>query len=133
MGLEITSTSRAQSKPQYTVATTAAASVAVADGELVVFVGSTVQTQLEAFNGLDTCTEALRDNDWPNPTTLQFASAMFDTKTKILTFVADGALPTLTEDVVAVIRGLDYTGPAESCSKYTIRMAEIYLEQSKAA
>lgn len=133
MGLEITSTSRAQSKPQYTVATTAAASVAVADGELVVFVGSTIQTPVEAFNGIDNCTAALRDNDWPNPVTTQFASAMFDTKTKVLTFVADGALPTLTEDVVAVIRGLDYTGPGESCSKYTIRMAELFLENNKAA
>jgi hypothetical protein len=133
MGLEITSTSRSQSKPQYTVATTAAASVAVADGELVVFVGSTVQTNVEAFNGIGVCVAALRENDWPNPTTLQFASAMFDTKTKVLTVQPDGVLPTLTEDVVAVIRGLDYTGPAESCSKYVSRMAELYLENSKAA
>jgi hypothetical protein len=133
MGLEITSTARSQSKPQYTVATTAAASVAVADGELVVFVGTTVQTNVEAFNGIGVCVDALREKGWPNPTTLQFASAMYDTHTKTLTVVEDGALPTLTENVVAVIRGIGYTGPGQSCSKYVIRMAELYLENSKAA
>ena len=133
MGLEITSTARSQSKPQYALATTAAGSVVVADGELVVFVGTNVQTNVEAWNGISTCTDALRDNGWPNPTTLQFASAMFDTKTQTLTFVADGAAPTLTEDVVAVIRGLNYTGPGQSCSKYVKRMAELYLESDKAA
>jgi len=133
MGLEITSTSRTDTKPNYTVATTVAASVAVADGELVVFIGATIQTQLEANNGVLQCIQALRENDWPNPTTLQFASAMYDTKTNILTVATDAVLPTLTEDVVAVIKGLDYSPAGVSSSAHGRRMLEMYLEDDKAA
>lgn len=132
MGLEITSTTRADTKPTYTSATTAAASVAVADGEFACFVGATVGTNLEAFNGLIRCANALREADWPNPVTLELSSAMYDTKTGILT-VANGAAPTLTEDVVAVLRGLDYAPAGFSCSAHVRRMAEVYLEADKAA
>jgi hypothetical protein len=133
MGLEITSTSRADTKPNYTVATTAAASVVVADGELVVFVGSTVQTQVEANNGILQCIQALREIQWPNPATTTFASAVYDTKTNVLTVEPGGALPTLTEDVVALIRGLDYSPAGCSSSAHGRRMIEMYLEDDKAA
>lgn len=132
MGMEITATADSDTKPNYSVATTAAAVVAVADGEFVAFIGDSVGSKVEAYNGLEQCRMALREAGWPNPVTLQLSYAQYNTVTHTMT-VGNGAAPTLAETDVAVLQGLDFTVAGDSNSPHVRRMAELYLESSKAA
>lgn len=132
MGTEITATADHNTKPNYTVATTAAASVAVADGEFVAFIGASVGSRLEAYNGLEQCRMALREEGWPNPVTTQLSYAQYDTVSHVMT-VGNGAAPTLAETEVAVLQGLDFTVAGKSNSGHVRRMAEQWLESTKAA
>ena len=108
MGTLVKATADHNTKPNYAVTTPLAGAVAVADGEFAVFVGSTVGSQLEAYNGIEKCMEALREAGWPNPITSQLSYAHYDTVQHDIT-VGNGVAPTLTEDMVAVLQGLDFT------------------------
>lgn len=132
MGTLVTSTSRTDSKSQFVVTTPAAGAVTVADGAFAAFIGATVQTNVEAFNGLETCKEKLREAGWPNPITGQLSAVVFNTATQAYT-VTNGAAPTLTEFDVALLQGLDYTPAAVSNSPRAQAMAEAFLDNDKAA
>ena len=133
MGTKILSTQDSDTKPNYIVSTVAAGSMSIGDGEFASFIGSTVSSNLESFNGLEVCKDKLRESGWGNPGTGTFNSVVFDTKTQAVTIATEAALPTLTEDDVAIIQGFDYTGPSDSNSPHSVRMAELYLESAKAA
>jgi hypothetical protein len=132
MGTLVTSTSQADSKSGFVVTTPLAASVVVADGSLASWVGATVSTNVESYNGLGTCKEKLREAGWPNPVTAELSAAVFNTKTQVLT-VTNGIAPTLTEDDVAVLQGLDYTPAGVSNSPRAQAMSELWLEIDKVA
>jgi hypothetical protein len=128
MGTQVTAALKSDTKPNYTVATVVAASVAIVDEEFAIWAGDTIASQLEAYNGLLQCSQALREAGWLNPTTLQFASAAYNTVTGVLTLDLDGALPTLAETDVCVLQGLDFAYDHESNSAHVRRMQESWLE-----
>ena len=133
MGMKLLSALDSDTKPNYVTSTVAAGSMTIVDGQFAAFIGSTVSSNLESFNGLEVCKDKLRESGWGNPGTGTFNSVVFDTKTQAVTIATDAALPTLTEDDVALLQGFDYTGPSDSNSPHAVRMAELYLENSKAA
>jgi len=126
MGTLVTSTASYQTKPQYTVETVAFGLVAVADGEFASFIGADISAQVVAWDGLETCKEALRETGWPNPTTGVVVEAIYDTVTQSLT-------DTLSETCVAVIKGSDYKPAGFSCSPDAMREAEKWLESTAKA
>jgi len=128
MGTLVTAAYDYNTKPNYTIATVAAGSVSPADGNLYLFVGTTADSQVEAYDGMVAkCRQALREAGWPNPVTLEFSYATYDLSTYTLV-VANGAAPTLTENQVAVIQGLDFSVGAKSNSTHVKRMWERYRE-----
>jgi hypothetical protein len=127
MGTSVIAALDGDTKPNYTVATVVAGSFVVADTEFGIFVGNAVQSQLEAFNGLEMCKHALRDAGWPNPVTTEKSAAVYDTATNTLA-VTNGAPPTVAEDDVAIFQGLDFTQAGDSNSGHATRMAEQWLE-----
>ncbi len=133
MGTQVTATADTNTKPNYTVATVVAASVAIVDGEFAVWVGADITTQLEGYDALTLCKQALREADWPNPGTGVFNSAFINTITNVLTVALGAVLPTLIESDVCVLQGFDFTKSADSNSGHAKRMAESYLESAKAA
>ena len=128
MGTQVTADDKGNTKPNYTVATVAAASVASVDGEFAVWAGDAPASELEAYNGLLQCSQALREAGWPIPTTLQFVSAAYNTVTGVLTVDLDGVLPTLAETDVCVLQGLGFSFVHESNSPHVRRMQESWLE-----
>jgi hypothetical protein len=133
MGTKVLAAADHNTKPNYVVSTVVAASMAVIDGQFAVWIGATVITQLDAYNGLLQCAQALREADWPNPITTEFSTAAYDTQTGILT-LTNGAAQTITEDQVAVVQGLDFTQGGDSNSPHVRRMQESWLEDiAKAA
>lgn len=127
MGTLVTALLKEDTKPDYTVETVAAGSVAVADGEFAVFVGSNQDPQTIMNAGKQKCLQGLREAHWPNPVTLEFSSAVYKITTGTLT-VANGAAPTLTEDDVAVLQGLDFNFAGSSNSGHVHRLFEKALE-----
>lgn len=128
MGTLVTAAADHNTKTNYSIATVAAGSVAPADGNLYLFVGATADCPLEAFNGaVAKCRQALREAGWPNPVTLQFSYATYDLSTYTLV-VGNGAAPTLTENQVAVIQGLDFVNGGKSNSAHVKRMFGRYRE-----
>jgi hypothetical protein len=132
MGTQVTAAADHDTKPNYTVATVVAASVAIVDGEFAVWVGNTVNINLDAYVGLIRCGQALREAGWPNPVTAEFSAATYDPITGILV-VTNGAVQTFAEGQVAVMQGLDFTQSGDSNSPHVRRMAESFLESAKAA
>ena len=132
MGTKVLAAADHNTKPNYVVSTVTAALMAVLDGEFAVWIGATVSTQLETYNGLLQCSQALREADWPNPVTSEFSTAAYDTRTGILT-VTNGAVQTFTEDQVVVTQGFDFTKPADSNSPHVRRMQELWLETTAKA
>lgn len=133
MGTKVLAAADHNTKPNYVVSASTAALMAVLDGEFAIWIGATVITQLDAYNGLLQCSQALREIDWPNPVTLEFSTAAYDTRTGILT-VTNGAVQTFTEDQVVVTQGLDFTQSGDSNSPHVRRMQELWLEDiAKAA
>ena len=132
MGTKVLAAADHNTKPNYVVSTVVAASMAVLDGEFAIWIGATVITELDAYNGLLRCSQALREAGWPNPVTLEFSAAAFDTQTGILT-VTNGAVQTFTEDQVVVTQGLDFTQGGDSNSPHVRRMQELWLESTAKA
>lgn len=134
MGTQVTVSSRHDSSPSFTVATVAAAAVAVADGELALWVGDSVTSPLEAYVGLEHCLEALREAGWPNPVTIENSYAIYDTADQTLT-VDNGAAPSFDsgETEVAILQGFDFINDGASNSAFVESMMESYLESAKAA
>jgi hypothetical protein len=133
MGTKVLAAADTDTKPNYTVSTVLAASVAIIDGQFAAWVGNAVTTNVEAYNGLGRCKEALREQDWPNPTTGIFNSAVFNTITGVLTVALGAILPTVAETDVCILQGLDFTQAADSNSGHAQRMSESWLESAKAA
>ena len=127
MGTKVLAAADHNTKPNYVVSTVVAASVAITDGQLALWIGATIGSQLEAYNGLLQCSQALREASWPNPVTSEFSAAAVDTKTGVLT-LSNGAAQTFTEDQVAVMQGLDFTPAGVSNSAHVRRMQEKWLE-----
>ena len=129
MGTLVTAAAKEDTKPAFTLETVAAGSVAVADGELAVFVGENQDPQTIMNAGFDKCLEALRDAHWPNPVTTENSAAVYKITTGILT-VTNDAPPTLTEDDVAILQGLDFNYAGSSNSGTCHRLFEVILEQA---
>ena len=133
MGTKVLAAAKENTKPNYVVSTVVAGSMAVLDGEFAIWIGATASTQLESYNDLLQCSQALREAGWPNPVTTEFSTAALDTKTGVLT-VTNGTAQVLTEDQVAVVQGFDFSFPHESNSAHVRRMQESWLEDvAKAA
>lgn len=128
MGTQVKAVADHNTKPNYATSTVAAGSVAIVDGEFAIFIGSTVPAQVAGWAGLTQCMQAMREAGWIDPTTLQFASAVYNVVTSVLTVVTDGAHPTLTEDDVAIIKGFGFSTSFDSCSTHTKRLFEKALE-----
>jgi hypothetical protein len=128
MGTQVTAALDSDTKPNYTVATVVAASVAIVNGEFAAWVGNAVGSQVEAINGLVKCSQALREAGWPNPTTGVFNSAVYNTVTHTMTVALAAVLPTLAETDVCVLQGLDFTQAGDSNSGHVRRMAESIIE-----
>lgn len=127
MGTQVVAADRSNTKPNYVLSTVAAASVAPADGNLYLFVGATIATQLNGKTGQRMCMQALREASWPNPVTAEFSWATYETVTNTLT-IGNDAGPTLTENMVAYIQGLDFTPAGVSNSAHCKRTFELVLE-----
>ena len=133
MGTKVLAAAKYNTKPNYVVSDVLAASMAVLDGEFAIWIGATASTQLESYDDLLQCAQALREAGWPNPVTLEFSAAAIDTRTGILT-LTNGVVQTFTEDQVAVMQGFDFSFPHESNSAHVRRMQESWLEDvAKAA
>lgn len=132
MGTLVLSTATHDTAPNYAVTAPLAAAVVVGDGELGVFIGANLTDRVEAYDGILRCLHALREAHWPNPVTTELSAAMYTVGTHTLA-VSNGAAPVLTENAVAVLRGLDYAPAGSSSSAHVRRMAGTYLEAKKAA
>lgn len=126
MSTLVKATSHTDTKPNYAV--TDPPVPAVADTEFGIFVGTGVQSNVEAWNGLNTCSEALREAGWPNPTIGTVSYATYDTLLHRL-LVGNGVPPPLPPPVVAVLQGMDFTVAGRSNDTHVQRMAEVYLER----
>jgi hypothetical protein len=133
MGFQVTAADKSNTKPNYTAAIVVAASVAIVDGEFAVWVGDAITAQVDAYNGLLQCSQALREAGWDNPATTVFNSAVYNTKTGLLTLALGAVLPTLGEADVCVLQGLDFSYAHESNSAHVRRMQETWLEDSAKA
>jgi hypothetical protein len=129
MGTLVTAAAKEATKPQYTVETVLAGSVAVLDGEFAVFIGANQDPQTIMNAGKQKCLQALREAHWPNPVTLEFSTASYDITTGSLT-LSNGAAQTLTEDDVAIIQGFDFNRAESSNSGHVHRLFEAGLEQA---
>ena len=125
MGTQVLSASVADTKPNLVVSDVAFGAVAIGDGELAVWVGTTALPQVEAKNGIGSCVDKLREADWPDTTTGVVTEAIYDV-------VANEIVDTLSEDCVAVIKGSAYTPAGVSCSAMSQRLKEVWLETTKA-
>jgi hypothetical protein len=129
MGTLVTAAAKEDTKEAFTVESPLAAAVAVADGELAVFVGANQDPQTIMNAGFQKCLNALRDAGWPNPVTLEFSAAKYTITTGTLV-VSNGAHPTLTENDVAIVQGLDFNYGGSSNSGKCHRLFETALEQA---
>lgn len=127
MGTLVKATAKHDTKPNYSIATVAAGSVTVADGEFALFVGANQDPQTIMNAGKQKCLQALREAHWPNPVTTQLSAAVYKITTGTLA-VTNGVAPTLTEDDVAVLQGLDFNVAGSSNSAHVHRLFEMALE-----
>jgi hypothetical protein len=127
MGTQVVAANRSNTKPNYVLSTVAAGSVVPTDGNFYLFVGDTIATQLNGKTGQRMCMQSLRESSWPNPITAEFAWAAYETVTNTLT-TGNGVAPTLTENMVAIIKGFDFTPAGVSCSAHSKRTFELVLE-----
>lgn len=129
MGTLIKATSDSDTKPNYAVTTSTAAAAAVADGELALFVGDSTGNRLETYNAIvKHVRQAFREAGWPQPAgTGQDLSVIYTVPTQEFSQAA------LAETDVALIMGFGFTPAHDSGSAHVQRMAELWLEQSKAA
>jgi hypothetical protein len=133
MGTKVLATSKTDTKPNFTVSTVVAGSMAIIDGQFASFVGDTTVVNLPEWIGLERCKEGLREAGWPNPGTGTFNTAQYDTVTNTLTVTLAGAIPALSEDECVLIQGFDFSYAGESNSAIATRQAEAFLESAKAA
>ena len=129
MGTLVTAAAKEDTKEAYPVESPAAAAVAVADGELAVFVGANQDPQAIMGAGFQKCLQAIREAHWPNPVTTEFSAAVYTITTGTLA-VSNGAHPTLTENDVAILQGLDFNTAGSSNSGHCHRLFETALEQA---
>lgn len=130
MGTLVKATDRDNTKPNYALTSPAAAAVAVADGELALFIGSSIPAQVSGWAGLTRCIQALREQQWSDPSTGQLAYAQFNVADGLLTVVADGASPSLGEGQVAILQGFGFSAAGVSNSAHCKRMFEKALEEA---
>jgi hypothetical protein len=133
MGTQVTAALDSDTKPNYTVATVAAASVAIVDGEFAIWVGDLAPINMDGYVGLTQCWQALREAGWGNPATTTFNSAKYSTIDGALTVASGAVLPTVLETDVTIIQGFDFTPAGVSNSAHSRRMTESFLESAKAA
>ena len=126
MGTQVTAAADHNTKPNYTVATVLAASVAVTDGQFAIWIGNNVPVQVQTFDETIKAMQALREAGWLNPTTGVVVEAI---RNALLSQSTD----TLTEDCVAVIQGFDFTLVGDSNSGHVRRMLELWLETTAKA
>lgn len=133
MGTKVLATNKSNTKPNFTVSTVVAGSMAITDGEFATFVGDQTVVNLPEWVGLERCKEALREAGWPNPAAGTFNTAVFNTVTNTMTLTLGGAIGTITETDCALVQGFGFSYAGESNSAIAIRQAESFLESAKAA
>ena len=131
MGTLVTATDKSNTKPTYTVATVAAGSVVVNAGELALFVGTDTVKSMKQYAAMLKCMQGLREKSWPDPTL--FNTAVYTPIGDVFTLTMEAAVPTLTEESVALIQGAGFTGSGTSNSAHSRRMAESAVEFTEAA
>jgi hypothetical protein len=132
MGTKVLAATEATIKPDFVVSTVAAGAFALLLSEMAIFVGDTAGYKGEEVTGLQSCYDKLREVSNP-PLTLDtnFNTAVWEAGAVTLTL--NGAIPTLTEDQVAVIYGRTFKAAAMSRTAFTQRLTEKYLETTQKA
>lgn len=130
MGVLVKAVANHNTRPNYTV--TDPPAVSVADGEFAIWIGENLVNRVEAYNWVLRCLYALREAHWPEPITAEVSAATFVPATQVLT-VTNGALPAITANNVAVVRGFEFSTAGSSSSAHVRRMLGVYLEAQKAA
>lgn len=122
MGTLVTAAAKENTKPNYTVETVAFGSVAVADGELAVFVGNAIPSaETWAAPGLQKALQGIREAHWPDPASLSVINSIYDV-------AADAKTDTLSETCVAIIQGAGFNTAGSSNSGHAHRLFEMALE-----
>lgn len=126
------------SKHQMVASTVAAALVAGATDEVILWVGDTALTRMtEAKSRAIKCLNAYIENGAIVPTALQFGTYHCGIDESTATVATDGAVPTLAETDVALVIGDTFHGSDDGSSQYAdafFRQAlDLLLEDRKDA
>lgn len=132
MGTSVTVTLDDQLKPEYTVATVAAAAFAVTTTQLAIFIGSTHGAGKSfEVTGIQRCGELIRENGNVTPTTTAVTQATLPTPgfKPDATVTLDGALVSPTEAEVSVAFGSAFQPiPGTSVTAFVKRTLEKFIE-----
>ena len=132
MGTSVTVTLDDQLKPDYAIATVAAASYAIGTTELVLFIGSTSVGNSFQITGSVRAGELIRENGNVTPLTTNVTEVVMPPPgyKSAATVVLDGVLVAPTEDDVAVGYGSAFQGiPGASVTAHVKRAIEKFIEQ----
>lgn len=130
MGVLVKATANHNTRPNYVVSDPPV--VAVADGELAIWIGANLTDRVEAYNLVLRCLQALREAHWPEPITGEVSAARFAPTTGTIV-VTNGTIPAMDANNAAVIRGFEFSTAGSSSSAHVRRMLGVYLEAQKAA
>lgn len=134
MGTQVTVTLDSQLKPDYTVSTVLAASVAIDTDELIVWIGADTLAFGASFQvvGVVRAGELIRENGNVTPTTTNVTSVTMPAPglKPDATVALNGALVAPTEDDVFVGYGSAFQAmPGQSVSAHVKRALEKFIEQ----
>jgi len=138
MGTEFVSDNQNDSKKDFTTATVVAASVAIAAGELYLWVGSTAiaAPMVEVVNALKRCRDAILEAGAPIPANTFEVIALCEPKEPKSAVVVtnQAALPTIAETDVLIGYGETYFAGGNRLVKDRIdALIDTFIESQKAA
>lgn len=134
MAHKITVTNIADGKPDHVVATQAAATLSIGDGELGIFVGTGVVAinQLRCISALQQLRDALRENLFPDGASADNYAYVTPPDGKPGIIVGNAAaIPALTEDEVAIAYGGTFYSESNSTlfANHIDRLIETFQEK----
>lgn len=111
MGEQVLSGNQNDSKHQMVQSAVLAGAVAIGADELLVWIGSNVQNQVEIIEALNRCRDALREAGYPKPGIGDEVVALTQpgAAKSLATVTNQAALPAITEDDVLVGYGNGYS------------------------
>lgn len=122
MGTQVLSTSQEQSKVNMAVSTVLAGSVAVAAGNLLIWIGNGLNgNQLEIVSALQRCRDTLREAGHPDPGAGDevYAISQPGAAKVNVSITNQAATPTIAETDVLIGYGAGYAGPGSTLLFYT--------------